>query len=301
MDSRLRAAVGQLGIAAQISIRPKEISSLVKKLFAKPHLTYETLPDKVGARVVVRYLSETSKVLEAIRARFVVGTVEDISARLGVDRFGYQGIHVDRLALPVGDELEREFPSKEFFLELQLRTTAQHLWSEFSHDSFYKSDALVQQLPPDLRRRLYLMAGQIEVADREFELMNREIPVDPAVGVFRSLEPLYYMLSAERPNVELSMEVIRLLLPLYGQGEQAGAISERISRRFHESEQMLRVVYSDPENLKVNAAVFLYQPEAMMIYDCLLNDRDQTLKHWNEKFPSEELEGVANLFGISLD
>ncbi|HZD50627.1 MAG TPA: hypothetical protein VE178_17925, partial [Silvibacterium sp.] len=142
---------------------------------------------------------------------------------------------------------------------------------------------------------------QVEVADREFERMNLEIPADPAVKVFKSLEPLYYMLSAQRPNVELSMEVIRLLLPLYGEGEQVDAISQRIANRFYSSEEMLKVVYSDPENLKTDTAAFLFQPEAMMIYDCLLIDRDQTLKHWNEKFPGEELERVATLFGISLD
>ena len=301
MQARLRSTVSGLGVAAQVSARPKEVHSLVKKLLVKQHLDYGNMPDKVGARIIVRYLSETSKVLEAVVQRFAVGRVEDTSARLDVDRVGYQGIHVDGLALRQDDVLQEEFPSAEFFLELQLRTMSQHLWSEISHDSFYKNDALVQRLPTDLRRRVHLMAGQIEVADREFERMNLEIPVDPAVKLFKSLEPLYYVLSAERPNVELSMEVIRLLLPLYGDGEQVEAISKHIESRFHEAQGMLKTVYSNPENRKTDAATFLFQPEAMMIYDCLLNDRDQTLKHWNEKYASEELERVATLFGISLE
>jgi ppGpp synthetase/RelA/SpoT-type nucleotidyltranferase len=301
MAVRIRGIVSSAGIAAQVSARPKEVHSLVKKLLAKPHLSYETMPDKVGARVVVRYLHETSEVLGIVSKHFAIGKVDDTSTRLNVDRVGYQGIHVDGLALKMEDELQIEFPSGEFFLELQLRTMSQHLWSEISHDSFYKNDALVQQLPMDLRRRVHLMAGQVEVADREFERMNLEIPSDPATRIFKSLEPLYYILSAESPNIELSMEVIRMLLPLYGCGTQIDAISQKIVDRFRSSERMFKVVYSDPENLKTDAAAFLFQPEAMMIYDCLLTDRDQTLKYWNEKFPSDELERVATLFGISLN
>lgn len=301
LSDQLRSAIKQLGIAADLSARTKDVHSLVKKLLTKQHLTYENMPDKVGARIVVRYLSEISKVLAVLVERFTTGKIEDTSARLKVDRVGYQGIHVDGLTFHATDELQKEFPPGEFFMELQLRTMSQHLWSEISHDSFYKNEVLVQQLPTDLRRRVHLMAGQVEVADREFERMNTEIPVDPAVKVFKSLEPLYYMLSAERPNVELSMEIIRLLLPLYGEGKHIDAVSGHISDRFSSSEKMLRIVYANPENLKTDAAAFLFQPEAMMIYDCLLMDRDQTLKYWNTKFPSEELERVATLFGISLD
>ena len=301
MANRIQQIVSSAGIAAHVSARGKEVHSLVKKLMAKPHLSYETLPDKVGARVVVRYLHETSEVRGLISKHFAIGKVEDTSTRLKDDRIGYQGIHVDGVAFTNEDELQSLFPTAEFFLELQLRTMSQHLWSEISHDSFYKNDSLVQQLPLDLRRRVNLMAGQIEIADREFERMNLEIPADPAVNVFKSLEPLYYSLSAERPNVELSMEVIRLLLPLYGSGAQPEAISRHIRDRFLGSEQMFRTVYSNPDNQKTDAAAFLFQPEAVMIYDCLLMDRDQTLRQWNNKFPSNELERVASLFGISLN
>jgi ppGpp synthetase/RelA/SpoT-type nucleotidyltranferase len=301
MAARIQGVVCSGGIAAQVTARPKEVHSLVKKLLAKPHLHYENMPDKVGARVVVRYLHETSTVLDLVRENFAIGAVEDTTTRLEVDRFGYRGIHVDRLSLKADDALHYEFPSQEFFLELQLRTLSQHLWSEISHDSFYKNDALIQQLPSDLRRRVHLMAGQVEVADREFERMSLEIPTDPAAQLFKSLEPLYYILSAERPNVELSMEVIRLLLPLYGRGAQVDAVSQQIVDRFRSSEGMLKTVYFNPENQKTDAAAFLFQPEAMMIYDCLLMDRDQTLKCWNEKFPSNELERVATVFGISLE
>jgi hypothetical protein len=107
-------------------------------------------------------------------------------------------------------------------------------------------------------------------------------------------------LSAERPNVERSMEVIRLLLPLYGHGAEVETISQHILTRFKDSERMLRIVYAKPENNNTDAVAFLFQPAAMMIYDCLLTDRDLTLKHLNERFPSEELARVATLSAYRL-
>lgn len=300
VDSRLRSLVGAAGVSAGVSTRAKEVYGLVKKLIAKSHLNYDTMPDKVGARIIVRYRSELTILLDLVRENFSVDTVEDTSARLSVDRVGYQGIHVDGLALLESDELCVRFPRQKFFAELQLRTMSQHLWSEISHDSFYKNDEMLQALPFDLQRRVHLMAGQVEVADREFERMNSEIPSDPVARVFKSLEPVYYTLSAQKPNIELSVDVIKALLPLY-QSVDVGSVSARILGRYRSSEQMFQSVYSNPDNLGTLAAAFLFQPEALMIYDCLLTDRDQTVRRWNEQFPTEELERVAALFGISLE
>ena len=51
--SRIKAAVQAQGIWCETSARAKETHSVVKKLLKGKH-TYETLPDKVGARCVVR-------------------------------------------------------------------------------------------------------------------------------------------------------------------------------------------------------------------------------------------------------
>lgn len=56
--------------------------------------------------------------------------------------------------------------------EIQVRTILQHAWAEFEHDRNYKFKGL---LPKDLRRRLSLMAGNLESIDREFDNLSREI------------------------------------------------------------------------------------------------------------------------------
>lgn len=299
LEKQLQRLVSELGISAQVSVRAKEVYSLVKKLIAKRHLNYASVTDKVGARIVVRYRSELPRVQKLVCERFRVDKIEDTSGRLSIDKVGYQGLHIDGLAFFPDGEFGKKFPLDTFFAELQVRTLSQHLWSEISHDSFYKNDDTLQKVPADLRRRVHLMAGQVEVADREFERMNSEDPQIPAVQIFKSLEPPYYMLTAEKPNIEVSMEVIDALLPLYRE-QDVQHVSSHILERAKASEEMFRHVYSAPENLSTEAAAFLFQPEALMIYDCLLIDRDETVRQWNQKFPTEELERVAVLFGISL-
>ena len=46
---------------------------------------------------------------------------------------------------------------------------------------------------------------------------------------------------------------------------------------------------------------FLFQPEALLIYNLLSSSRDKTRKVWNEHYPERELERIANAFGVSLD
>ena len=301
LKSSIQAALREVGVYAELSVRAKEVHSLVKKLLAKKHLSYDTLPDRVGARITVRLRSELPKVQDAIAAKFRFVKADDKSVELKTDRVGYQSIHIDGLALADTDSEIQRFPSERFFAEVQLRTHAQHLWSELSHDAFYKNDATVTSIPDDLLRRLNLMAGLIEVADREFDKMTAEIPTDEAVALYRGLEPYYYRLCAVKPNADLSLTVINLLRPLYGNESTSQILNDHIAKTFQEAEGMLHHVYDDPDLEGPEKSVFVNQPEALLIYDRLLADRDSTLSAWNQEFPPEELEKVATLFGISLD
>jgi ppGpp synthetase/RelA/SpoT-type nucleotidyltranferase len=290
----------ELGIYAEISARAKDVPSLVKKLIVKKHLTYETLPDKAGVRVIVRYRSEVPVAQAAIQAAFSFAAADNKAEQLESNKVGYQSIHIDRLSFKPEDAYHDDYPGDVFFAELQLRTQSQHLWSEFTHDTVYKNDATLLKMPDDLLRRVNLMAGLIEVADREFDRMSLEMPNDQAVTLLRELEGLYYRLSARRPNVDLSLEVIRLLLPLYGREDEHQIMRQHITKTFDQSRSMLQQVYSTLEDDE-DVSAFLFQPEALMIYDRLIADRDRTLSTWNQNFPPEELERVAAAFGMALD
>ena len=292
---RLKDAVKKRGIWCRTTSRPKEPHSLVKKLLKGKH-TYDTLPDKVGARCVVRYLSDLDPVISVARDLFDCSALDSKLTELAEHRVGYCSLHVE-VRLKTEDPEAATYPPTQYWAELQVRTLGQDLWSEMSHDSFYKSDETLAILSPDARRRVNLMSGLIEVADREFDRLNLETALEPGVELYKELERHYYRLTAKRPDPELSLEVIRLLMPLYrGSVPQ---IVQRIQEFFASNEDVLHSVYKDAEEWKASA--FLYQPEVLMIFERVQADQFSIRRVWNTRFPERELERIANAFGISLD
>jgi ppGpp synthetase/RelA/SpoT-type nucleotidyltranferase len=299
LADRLRVGVRKLGVPAEVTSRPKEIDSLIKKLLLKPEHTYDSLPDKVGVRVVFKYLSDGPRMKALVSEHFDHEPPDDKAKERGEKEVGYLSVHLDNTRLKANDVQIVSFPASKFFAEVQLRTQAQHLWSEMSHDDVYKNDETVKALPGDLKRRINLMAGQVEVADREFDRINAEIEKEDAYVLLKALEKNYFKLTTRRPNPELSLNVIRLLLPRFD-GQPIAEIIEQVNKTFEGRAKFLEHVYQDPDRQNDSSA-FLFQPEALMIYDRLLDDRDETLRVWNERYPSSELERVANNFGLALD
>ncbi|MFD1258186.1 GTP pyrophosphokinase family protein [Mucilaginibacter terrae] len=96
----------------------------------------------------------------------------DKSEELGTDKVGYRSIHYiarikeDRLILTE----YKKFESLRF--EIQVRTILQHAWAEIEHDKNYKFNGV---LPPEIKRRFKILAGTLELADREFNQLSQEI------------------------------------------------------------------------------------------------------------------------------
>jgi ppGpp synthetase/RelA/SpoT-type nucleotidyltranferase len=292
---RVKVAVQAKGLWSETSARSKDVPSLVKKLLKGKH-SYDSMPDKAGARCIVRYLSDLATVVSEARALFSCSGIDDKREGLSEDRIGYISIHLE-VRLKDDDPKAADFPPDKYCAELQIRTLAQHLWAEMAHGT-YKNDESLTVLPADIRRRVNLMAGLIEVADQEFDRLNQLRPVDPAVQVYKELEPYYYRLTSRRPDTALSLTVIEMLMPLYGAGGVA-QIAQRIREFFNTHQDVLNHVYSEVDEWKASA--FLYQPEALMIIERLEADELETRRIWSERFPESELERVATPFGISFD
>jgi putative GTP pyrophosphokinase len=276
---------------------------LVKKLLTKQHHTLESLPDKVGARVIIRYRADVEKVVERVRTLFDSKKPENKEELLGTDRVGYLSVHLDNVRLHQDDADAAQYPPGTFWVELQVRTLAQHLWSEMSHDTVYKNEEMIAQLDPDVRRRVSLMAGQIEVADREFDRLNMELSARVAVRLLQVLEQHYYTVASQRPNLELSIEVLDALMPLVPQDDVA-AFASRLNEFLSTKHSIIEGVYAKARELGVEndaTPAFLFQPEVLLIYNLLTSARDKTRQVWNENYPERELERIANTFGISFD
>lgn len=300
LADRLTSALRPLGIWFEVSHRLKAIDSLLKKLIRKPEYSYESLPDKVGLRVVVRYRSDLDKVIAVVVTDLICGDKDDKALELGEDRVGYQSRHLDRVSLPGSDPRQSEFPAEKFWAELQLRTLAQHLWSEMSHDTVYKNDETVVHLSPEFKRRVNLMAGQIEVADREFDRLACELAPEDALEILKFLERRYYALTSIRPDIELSVQVLRNVLPLYRKNVQQ--IIATLESFLAARSDTLKEIYAQVDRGDTTVETpFIYQPEILVLYERLVNDGLELRRAWNERYPEGELERIANTLGISFD
>lgn len=296
LEERLRAELASAGIYGQVSSRPKDVDSLVKKLIRKPDHTYESLGDKAGVRVIVRHREDAERVLRIVQSRFRCREIEDTAGRLGTAKVGYRGWHV-ALRLDPSDPKWFDFQGIE--AELQVRTQAQHLWSEMAHDAIYKNEANV---PPDLVRRMHLLAGLIEVADDEFLRIEREIggvPGMEAVIVLRALESLHIKLVGREWDRELSLDVVRHLLPLYSPA-QAGEVVGLLAELFNAEAELLHTVVGREQKTDLDRSIFVLQPEMLMIYERLKKDFYNLRERWSLRYPEEELERFATAFGITV-
>jgi ppGpp synthetase/RelA/SpoT-type nucleotidyltranferase len=296
IEDEIKAGVHRLGLWCETSSRAKEPHSLIKKLLRKPHQTYDSVSDKVGARCIIRYHSDLARVVEVAQKLFECGPVDWKADVLGVQKIGYLSIHID-VSLRADHPRAQEFAGTG--AELQIRTLAQHLWSEMSHDAVYKNDDVFSKLPDALRRRVNLMAGVIEVADMEFDRINTELEARPEVEIYRGLEAHFYKLTAHPSDPALSLDVIALLLPLY-ESASATEIRKRVDAFVTKHEEGLHEIYAQQDQHLTSELIL--QPEALMIAELLDHDESTALRTvWNTRFPESELERLAVALGHSFD
>ncbi len=302
LKQRLQQSLRRLGIWFTVDSRAKTVDSLVKKLLNKPDHTFDTLLDKVGVRVIIRYRADEERIVGAVRKLFDSDEPEDKEQRLGTDRVGYLSVHLDHVRLHQNDNDIMVYPSDVFWAEVQIRTLAQHLWSEMSHDTVYKNDEMVAKLPPDMQRRVALMAGQIEVADREFDRLNMELSSRATVLLLQVLERHYYSVASQLPNLELSIKVLHTLTPLMK--TDVSTFANRLNDFLASKQSVIEQVYATAMERGLaddRTPAFLFQPEVLLIYSLLDSRRDETREIWSQHFPERELERIANTFGISFD
>ena len=159
-----------------VSSRAKAPESFERKA-ASPSILDPTVPkyndplrqvfDLAGIRIMTLFPTTLDDVDVMIHSEFEILERSDKGEELiAQERFGYRSIHY--IARFNGNRVEMPEYSvfREAMFEIQVRTVLQHAWAEIEHDIQYKS-ALV--LPTEIRRRFMVLAGLLELADREFQ------------------------------------------------------------------------------------------------------------------------------------
>lgn len=174
----IRELVGEHPSVDRIDARAKRPESFLEKarrtdetgsrLYDSP-LT--EVQDIIGARVVVIYRSEVSRIVEVLTEYFRHIEDEEVVPE-SQWKFGYFGRHLI-VALP-GDVVPAgaDRDGVPAFFELQVKSLFQHAWSEANHDLGYKSPGPVEDVQ---KRKLAYTAAQAWGADQVFDELKEEI------------------------------------------------------------------------------------------------------------------------------
>lgn len=172
VESLLRAAkIDYLSVTQ----RAKTLESFSEKIDRKAYRNpAEEMTDLAGIRIITFIEQDVQRACEVIRRTYRVHDDKslDKARELDVDRFGYRSVH---FVCDLGDE-RANLPEFALYrgalFEVQVRTVLQHAWAEIEHDRNYKLSGV---LPKELQRRLYSVAGTLEIADREFNAIASEV------------------------------------------------------------------------------------------------------------------------------
>jgi ppGpp synthetase/RelA/SpoT-type nucleotidyltranferase len=204
IDGILNKAVGSLSILAIVQARPKNVVSFSNKIISKDKYKNPLvdMTDLCGARVIVHFQSQVEKICTFIKENFVIDEANSLDAgsRLQVNEFGYRSIHY--IVSPKNDSIlgiavEKEF--KNLKAEIQVRTLAEHVWADISHDRIYKTEL---NIPDEWKREAARLSAMLENADREFAGMATEI--DSLANV--------YELQFEKKKAEIDVEKLKTLI-----------------------------------------------------------------------------------------
>jgi ppGpp synthetase/RelA/SpoT-type nucleotidyltranferase len=177
LEQILQKAVDQFGYLALVQARAKKVVSFSNKIIMKDKYRnpLTDMTDLCGARVILHFQSHVARVCEFIKDNFEIDEANslDLKSKLKVNEFGYRSVHYivtpkkdTILGVPVDDKF------KTLKAEVQVRTLAEHVWADISHDRIYKTDLII---PEEWKREAARLAAILEDADRQFADMSQSI------------------------------------------------------------------------------------------------------------------------------
>jgi len=160
-----------LAVEGRTKTRKSVEEKIERKKYKRPE---HQVTDITGVRVILYFETDVQRVSDLIVSAFNVDESKslDKSALLSVDKIGYRSVHY---VCDLGNA-RAQLPEYEGMgglnFEIQVRTVLQHAWAEIAHDRNYKFSG---KLPPVMERELHLLAGMLEVADKGFDKLSKEI------------------------------------------------------------------------------------------------------------------------------
>lgn len=188
-----------------IKYRVKKWESLTEK-FERIFININSIKeiqDIIGLRIILLFKRDIDKINKLIADNFSIVRHYDTVERLQEDQFGYSSIHTviqipdAWLSLPTLAEMGG------LNAEIQIRTLAQHIWAEASHNLQYKQE---ENVPASIRRAIYRVAALLETVDLEFErVLEQRESYRTDIDILKTMEEL---------NVDLLEKILDSTLPM---------------------------------------------------------------------------------------
>ncbi|HBC80350.1 MAG TPA: hypothetical protein DCZ51_17095 [Bacteroidales bacterium] len=177
LERILKNAISELKLMGFATARAKTVESFSNKIILKDKYRepIKEMTDLCGARIVVHFKSQVDRVCKFITQNFKIDEPNSLDQRskLMVSEFGYRSIHF--IVTPEKDSILGEKIDKKFNqmkAEIQVRTLAEHIWADISHDRIYKTEL---KIPDDWKREAAQLSAILENADKKFAGMASEI------------------------------------------------------------------------------------------------------------------------------
>lgn len=303
LEAWLHKTVKQLGIAdARIESRVKTTDSFVRKVLRKQASgdAYDhpitDAPDKIGIRADLVFLDDVLKLKEKItNAESVfegaVNVDDKTESVLGIDRFGYQGIHIDVIPKERPSGLSGELAK----CEIQVRTNAQAAWARAAHDLIYKAPV---DPPRSIQRRINRLTVLLELFDDSVKHAQEEMTDSdryPLAIVMNTLEELRMSYITVQYDRELTRVVISAIFEDIDAAYARQLTTELVEFCEQNDEKLQRIFCAGDHGY------LLAQPESILVFKLLDSCRFWLRSRWVDAGMSYEiLDALAVSWGVRL-
>lgn len=163
IESRIKLALASATVPVhQVSARAKDAIELFKKQRRKNYTDpWKDCPDLVGARVIVADSTQKSLVIDSLTAiaDVTILEIEDQSVDADPAQIAYRGLHVHLSFSDISN-----VRGEAIRCEVQIRTIAEHAWSETVHHYVYKTPISIS---PEIQRTFNRLLVLVELFDQE--------------------------------------------------------------------------------------------------------------------------------------
>lgn len=272
VEARLRTALSANGIPLHMaSGRAKEPLEVFKKQ-ARKHYSdpWRDFPDFVGARLILPTSDLKSGVVASIRSSpdLRVLEVEDQQIDAEPEMLQYRGLHVHVAAPDL-----KNHQGVEIRCEVQVRTIAEHAWSETNHRYLYKKPI---NIPNDVRRTFMRLLVLVEMFDEELAKgarMMKGLESFKALELARHLETVLGTFTAQPNDLSLTLDAISSLTSAGYDAEELGQrVDEYVAKHADTVTRLMEEHGPGADAFDVSRDWFLSQAESVLILALLDED-----------------------------